>query len=473
MDLSNFNFQSKKTIVAVATANINQTLAIIRLSGDNSFQIFQKIFSKKVTYKGGVFVVGKIFDFKIKKIIDEVVVLFYQKPKSFTGENTVEIICHGNPIIVHKIIYLLIKSGAVLAKQGEFCWRAFLNKKITLLQAETINELVKTKSSPFCRSLANNLNNKQYLLFKKMKSELEDLFTHNELEIIYPEWDEKNQKENVIKNILTKINGFLKTILKVIKLNEDLTVLKEGIKTVIIGKPNVGKSTLLNALISEEKAIVSSLPGTTRDFVEGEIDLGNLQLKLIDTAGIRKTKEKLEKIAIKKTKEKLFEASLLLIIIDGNKRLSADDEIVFNIISKLKLQQKVIVTINKKDLKTNIDLQNKHLKEHELVFISAKKKETKELVSKIKEKFLKNNLTIENELLLTNLRQFNCLLEIKDNLQKLSVTLKKALKNEITWSTDLLYLNFQELINSLNFLIGEEVNFDVFSKIFQNFCIGK
>ena len=440
-----------ETIVALATAPMKSALAIIRVSGDDAFEIVSKCFSKDITgITKRTCLVGSIIDGD--KEIDEVVINVYKGPKSFTGEDLVEIICHGSVLIANEIIELLLSKGARLATNGEYSSRAFLNQKIDLVQAEAINDVInattKEAKALSILSLKGNTSN----LLVPLKTRLADILSLIEVNIDYPEYEdiEVANKEKIISTI----DELLPEIERLTKEGEQGLIIKEGIKVAIVGKPNVGKSSLLNALLGESKAIVTDIAGTTRDVVEGEINLNGVVLHLLDTAGIRDVEDKIESIGINKSKEVIKEADLVIVVLDASSELDEMDKEILAISE----DKKRIIIYNKSDLSTKAD--------DDKIYISALTGD----ISPLKKEIYKV-VGLENEAFTTpslnNVRQLGLLKNVKESL------LKAKQDTELDLSIDLIAVSLYDAYRSILEILGEVDQIDISKEIFARFCVGK
>jgi tRNA modification GTPase len=439
------------TIVALATAPVKSALAIIRVSGDDSFGIVSKIFSRDLTHIAKRQIVyGKILDGK--ESIDEVIVLVYVGPKSFTGENLVEIICHGSVLIAHQIIELLIKQGARLAVRGEFSNRAYLHSRIDLIQAEAINDMINSTSAEAKKLSLLSLEGKTSSLIFPLKEHIADLVSLIEVNIDYPEYEdiEKVNKAKIVK----ETTALHDEIQKLIAQGRQGKIIKEGLNVAIVGKPNVGKSSLLNALIKEDKAIVTSIAGTTRDVVEGDVNLKGIVLHLYDTAGIRASTDLIESIGIDKAKKTLADADLVLLVLDASRKLDEDDQEMLSLTES----KKRIIVYNKSDIVTK--------KENKKLYISALNHDISRLEEAIAKLF-----GIEEESYLrpslNNARQLGLLEQADEALQT-------AKKDAIAGlSIDLVSVSLLEAYHAILNLLGEENQNDLSDEIFSRFCVGK
>ena len=435
-----------ETIVALATPMVKSALGIIRISGDDCFKIVSKIFSKNIE---GVKEKGIHYGYILdgSKEIDQVVLLDYVAPHSFTGENSVEIICHGSVLIEKQIIQLLLDSGARMATNGEFSSRAYLNGKIDLVQAEAINDMINslTEEAKDLSMLA--LKGENSKLFKPIKEQISEILSSIEVNIDYPEYEdiEEVSKEKVI-NVCSKIVDDLKDL---ISQGEKDLIYKEGINVAIVGEPNVGKSSLLNALLNEDKAIVTPIAGTTRDIVEGEYSLNGVPLHLLDTAGLHNSNDLVEKIGIDKAKEAIEKSDLVIFLVDERKM---DDELYSLIKDK-----KHIIVHNKADL-------IKDKKQNE-IYISASNKDIKPLLNKMKEVLDIGDIRPHPSF--NNARQLALL---KNMVNNLNIAIKDAKDDQ---PIDLISTSILIAYNSALDLLGENTKNDLTEEIFSRFCVGK
>lgn len=440
-----------ETIVALATAPMKSALAVIRVSGDESFSIVSKCFSKNLTQiDKRTALVGEIHN--DNEIIDQVVVVVYKGPKSFTGEDLVEIICHGSTLIANEIIELLISKGAKHADRGEFSMRAFLNQKIDLVQAEAINDVINATTKEAKRLSMYSLEGEASKLITPVKVMIADLISLIEVNIDYPEYEdiEVANKEKIVSDI-DKINIVLKELTTQ---GEKAKIIKDGLKVGIFGKPNVGKSSLLNALLGEEKAIVTDIAGTTRDIVEGDINLGGLTLHLLDTAGIRESNDVVETIGVNKAKQVLDEAELVIVVLDGSKELDQQDLDIL----ELTKDKKRIIVYNKRDISEKINKSEIH--------ISAKNNDIKPLIDAIYESVGIEEVTF-NQPSLNNARQIGLL---KQTIEHLNQARADAL-NDL--GVDLISVSLFSAYKSVLTILGEDSDIDISKEIFSRFCVGK
>ena len=440
-----------ESIVALATPPLKSALAIIRLSGDDAFNIVSRFFSKEI--KGSTtreLLVGKITD--EGHHIDDVVIATYKNPHSFTGEDLVEIMCHGSMLIVDQIIALCIKYGARLATNGEYSQRAYLNHKIDLVQAEAINDVINaiTKENKALSILS--LEGKTSSFVREIKDKIADLLSLIEVNIDYPEYEdiEVANKDKIIKECST-IDA---RILELVKDANKAKIINEGIKVAIVGKPNVGKSSLLNALLGEDKAIVTSIAGTTRDVVEGSVNLNGIVLHLLDTAGIRNSDDEIENIGVIKSKQTLNEADLIIVVLDSSNELTKEDQEVLELTKNL---NRIIVN-NKADQALNNKIEG--------IYISAKNKDVEALKKAIYDKYGINEETFTHPSL-NNARQIGLLTNASEALEKAIIDATNDLP------VDLVAVSLNVAYRSMLAILGEDMDIDLSKEIFKRFCVGK
>ena len=453
------------TIIAISTPTGVGAISIIRLSGDKALEIVDVFFKNKskkklINQKTNTSHYGQIVDKDI--LIDEVIVTIYKNPNSFTGEDTVEISCHGSKYIQQKILNLFIKNGVAPAKPGEFSLRSFLNGKRDLIQAEAIADLISSESEASHSLAIKQMKGGFSIEIKKLRKKLLDFASLIELELDFSEEDIEFADRNQFKLLLNKIE---KTISKLTDSFSLGNVLKNGIPIAIIGPPNSGKSTLLNTLLNEDKAIVSEIAGTTRDIIEDQINLNGINFRFIDTAGLRRTKNKIEKIGIKKTYDKLKNASYILYMIDSQSYIKKKSNIKLEINSILKKIKNtpIMILFNKIDIYkiSDNDLSDLNM---DKVQISAKNKTgIKSLINKLILNF-KND---KDQTLITNARHYSALLKTNKSVSNI----KKGLSNNIPG--DLLSIDIKEAIENLGEITGEITNDELLGNIFGKFCIGK
>lgn len=457
---------STDTIAAIGTALSNSGISIIRISGKDSLNIIRKIFVSNSKIMPNNIIYGKIVE--NGKVVDTVLVSYFKNPKSYTGEDVCEINCHGGVQITREILQLVLANGARLAEPGEFSKRAFLNGKMDLTKAEAVINLINSKNTTQARIAANNLEGNLYKKIKEVREELIELMAHIEVSVDYPEYD-YDEVEN--DNVISLLNKKIIEIDNILSTYEQGKYIKDGVNVVILGKPNVGKSSLLNTLSRSQKAIVTEIPGTTRDVIEERINIGNIILNLSDTAGIRKTDDFVEKIGVKRSIEKIDEADLVIYLLNVESDIDDEDK---EILSKIQNKGiKLITVINKidKGQKLKFDGVLNELKRfgvNEVIKMSVLNNEgIDELKNKIEEIFNTNDLDFENELIITNERHRDLLNKSKEYLE---VAKKEIEDNE---PIDIVSIVIKNATKSLGEIIGADVNQDIVNKIFEKFCLGK
>ena len=387
------------------------------------------------------------------KRIDEVLVNIYRGTRTFTGEEMVEINCHGGVYITSRVLEVCIKNGARMAERGEFSKRAFLNGRIDLSQAEAISDIITAKNSYATDLALKGISGSISGFIEDLKEDLIQIITQIEVNIDYPEYDDV--EELTASSLLPRSANLLTKMNKILDDSKNIKLVKEGIKTVIIGRPNVGKSSLLNALLREDKAIVTNIAGTTRDIVEGSISIDGVVLNMIDTAGIRETDDIIESMGVEKSKELIHQADLVLLVIDGSQSLSSED------MQLLELTEDAtrIIVLNKADQGTKVDLDG--------IVISAKDNQISTLTEEIKKMFELGKIIDNNDHILTNARQTML-------LQRASQALKQAVEAmEMMVPTDLIVTDLYECWNNLKEILGEKAKEDLLDELFKRFCIGK
>lgn len=439
------------TIIALATAPIKSALALIRVSGDDSFKIVSRLFDKPSLIKSErKMVFGNLI--KEDKLIDQVMLFLYPKEHSMTGEDVVEISCHGSMIIVNEIIATFLNEGARYAERGEFTERAFLNGKIDLIQAEAINEMINAKTNEGKEISLLALEGKTSSLVKPIKEDLASLLSLIEVNIDYPEYEDIEVANS--QKVIETVEKIQKSIANLIQKGQEGIIIKEGIKIAIAGEPNVGKSSLLNALMNEDKAIVSSIPGTTRDVVEGDFSLKGIPFHLLDTAGLRKTDDYVESLGIIKSEKSIKEADVVLWVLDASKY---DEKEHYE--EDLLKGKKVIKVWNKTDLNTSF-------KPKDGVLVSAKNGEIEHLLDA-----LMSVIGVSEEAFsspsLSNARQIGLLNQIYNLLSDA----KEAAMNDVPM--DLISSILQRAYNNARALLGEDASLDLVDEIFSRFCVGK
>ena len=447
------------TICAISTAPGIGAVSIIRISGKDSINIVSKIFSNKKIRKstGNRIFYGFIMNKKEK--IDEVLVTFMKSPKTYTKEDVVEINCHGGLITTKRILELLLTNGCRLAEPGEFTKRAFLNGRIDLVQAEAVQDLINSKTESERKMFINQIDGKVSKKISDLRNKILSLMANIEVNIDFPEYEDAIEVTNeILKPELKKVKD---EILDILKDSKNGKIIKEGIDVSILGKPNVGKSSILNALLKEEKAIVTDIAGTTRDIIEGTISLNGYLLNLKDTAGLRKTKNIVEKIGVNRSLETISNSDLLIYVLNNNEEVTKED---LKVIKENK--DKTIVFINKTDLESKLNIEK--LKDFNIVKGNTiEQKGLEELKNKIIEMFNLEKIETKDLSYLSNAREISEL----DNAYKYILEVEKGIKNNA--SIDMLEIDLRNCWNSLGSIIGEVYQDELLDELFSKFCLGK
>ena len=438
-----------ETIVALATAPIKSALSIVRLSGDDVLDVVSKCCSKDLRdIKERTILYASIVD-KGEKI-DDVVLLIYKGPKSFTGEDSVEIICHGSPLIAKQIVEICMENGARMATNGEFSSRAFMHNKIDLVQAEAINDVINATTKEAKKLNLLSLDGKTSELLKPIKTRLADILSLIEVNIDYPEYEdiEVANKEKVVAVSLE----LLKMIDSLIEDGEKAQIINEGVKVAIVGKPNVGKSSLLNAFLGEDRAIVTEVAGTTRDVIEGHVNIDGVVLHLYDTAGIHESNDRIESIGIEKSKKTINDADVVIVVLDGSNEIDDEDKQILEYTKELH----PIVVYNKSDISSQGDR----------LSISALNNNIEPLIKKIKEVIGLDEISFSKPAL-NNARQIGLLRKAKESILKA----KQDAENDLT--IDLVSASLLEAYTAILEILGEANQMDLAKEIFSRFCVGK
>lgn len=453
------------TIAAISTAPGNAGIGIIRLSGDDCFKILQKIFKpkNKGEIKGYTIKYGNIVKSENDEIIDEVLVSYFVAPKSYTKENMCEINSHGGIVVENQILEECLKNGAVLAEPGEFTKRAFMNGRIDLSQAEAVIDIINSKTEKEMMVAQRHLEGSLSKKIKDIQGEILNLMADIEASIDYPEYD---IEETTNKKINDTLNSVEEKLLKLKNSFENGKILKEGIKTAIIGKPNVGKSSLLNLILGENRAIVSDIEGTTRDTIEEYINIKGIPLKIVDTAGIRKTNDEVEKIGVEKSINNISNAELIIALFDDSRTFDDQDQKILDLIEG----KKTIILINKIDLGKNLIKENEKLKKFKnniIEFSTINETGLDKLYNKIEELFKLNELDCENTEIITNNRHKQQILYALEDVAKGRESLETHMPVDIT------AICLKDILERLAEITGENVSEDIINEIFKKFCLGK
>ncbi len=448
------------TIVAISTALGVGAISIIRVSGNEAIKIVNKVFLGKDLEKVPSHTIhyGHIKDGE--EIVDEVLVSVMRTPKTFTREDVVEINCHGGIITTNRILEILLNNGCRLAEPGEFTKRAFLNGRIDLLEAEGVMDLINSKTEQSRALAINQVAGKVSNIINHLRQQILEVLANIAVNIDYPEYEDI--EELTIQELEEKIKYIKKQIIKIIEESENGKIIKEGIITAIIGKPNVGKSSILNKLLDEEKAIVTNIPGTTRDIVEGTLNINGLLLNIIDTAGIRKTDDVVESIGVKRSLELIDKSDLILYVLNNNEKITEED---LEIISKLKNKNHIII-VNKIDLEKEIN--EEILKNKNIVYMSTVKNiGFDELKNKIKEIYNLEKIKTKDLTYLTNARSIS----IMKTILKIIEDIEGAIANNEF--IDMIEIDLKKIWQLLGEIIGETYDDELIDQLFKQFCLGK
>lgn len=445
------------TIVAISTSLGVGAISIIRLSGKDSIEIVNSCFKGKDLRKVDTHTINYGYIIYNNEIIDEVLVSVMRAPKTYTTEDIVEINCHGGITSTNKILEIMQLEGCRLAEPGEFTKRAFLNGRIDLLESESIMDMINSKSEEARKLSMNGITGHISNKIESFREELKKVLSQIEVNIDYPEYyDIEVITEEKIKNIIKKLK---EKLIDLVKDSENGITIKNGIKTVIVGRPNVGKSSILNKMLKEEKAIVTDIEGTTRDTVEGEILLDGILLNIIDTAGIRKTEDKVEKIGVEKSLSKIEEADLVILVINGSEELTETDK---ELLEETKDKTRIIV-INKNDLENKVNINDNNI-----VYTNTLTDEgILTLVEKIKELFNLEQIKTKDYTYLSNTRQITLAKQALKNL----LDAEKGIEENLP--VDMVEIDLKNCFENLGEIIGKNYSNEIIDNLFKNFCVGK
>lgn len=444
------------TIVAISTSLGIGAISIIRLSGSEAINIVNKIFKGKNLTKVESHTINYGHIVENNEVIDEVLVSVMKAPKTFTTEDVVEINCHGGITTTNKILEMLISNGARLAEPGEFTKRAFLNGRIDLIEAESIMDLINSKTEKSRKLAINQVEGKVSIIIKKLRKKILKILSNIEVNIDYPEYEDiLNVTTNMIDKFIKELKEDLNILLKEA---ENGKLIKDGIKVLILGRPNVGKSSLLNKLLDEEKAIVSDIKGTTRDVIEGSFTIDGILFDVLDTAGIRRTNNKIEKIGVERSLSLISKTDLVIVILNNNEKINSDDKLI---LEKTK-NKKRIIFVNKSDLKSKININE------DVVYGSTVEENgLNSLKLKIKEMFNLEKLDKDDLNYLSNASQISKIKECLKTIENIEVGIKENI------SVDMQEIDLKKIFDLLGNIIGENVDEEIIDDIFKNFCVGK
>ena len=454
------------TIAAIATPHGTAAIGKIRISGPDAISAADNIFKGNTTLKDAnshTVHYGHIFDYEQDKVIDEVIAIVMKKPGSFTGEDVVEFDCHGGMVPLKKVLELILDSGVRMAEPGEFSQRAFINGKIDMAQAEGIMEVINANTEKSLDIAVNHLRGKLSGEINEIREEVMTLIAHLEASIDFPE-DEiegfnSSELEERLNFIEEKVHNLLVTA-------EQGKIYREGIKTVITGKPNVGKSSLLNYFLQENRAIVTDVPGTTRDVIEEVVNINGIPLRIFDTAGIRKTEDEVEKVGVERSRRYIEDADLVLFMLDIEQGITEEDKRIYN----LARDKPLIILINKTDLEKEVKKEKIHevFSGPPVILLSVKREEgMDELKELIMNEVLDEKIETGENIMITRARHKNALNQAYKALEKVKETLKKGLPH------DFLTIDLKKCLDNLGKITGETIDEDILDRIFSDFCLGK
>ncbi|TCK86787.1 tRNA modification GTPase [Natranaerovirga hydrolytica] len=454
------------TIAAIATPIATSGIGIVRISGEDAFQIISNIFKshkeKKSIVKQKSHTIHYGFIREKENVVDEVLVSIMKAPNTFTRENVVEINCHGGIVVMKKILNIVLDNGARLAEPGEFTKRAFLNGRIDLSQAEAVIDLINAKTDLSLKSSVNQLEGSIKNKIEPLRHKVLEIIAHLEASIDYPEYDIDEMEDDKLKEDL---NVMIKALINLLNTADYGKILREGLKTIIIGKPNVGKSSLMNVLLREERAIVTDIPGTTRDTLEEFVNINGIPLNIIDTAGIRDTNDIIEKMGVEKSRNYIEQGDLIILVLDGSKDIDEEDKKIIDLVKN----KETIVLINKSDLDLKLDVVAlKAYINKPIINISAKKHEGIDAIEKaINELFFKGQIDFNDDIYITNIRHKNALSESIKSLEKAIESINMNMPE------DCIVIDLKSGYEKLGEIVGDAMNDDIIDQIFSQFCLGK
>ncbi|PLR78306.1 tRNA uridine-5-carboxymethylaminomethyl(34) synthesis GTPase MnmE [Bacillus sp. V3-13] len=457
------------TIAAISTPMGEGAISIVRLSGDRAFEITDQLFrgpggKRMIDAASHTIHYGHIIDPKTKEVAEEVMVTVMRGPKTFTRENVVEINCHGGLVSVNRVLQLALNSGARLAEPGEFTKRAFLNGRIDLSQAEAVMDLIRAKTDRAMNVALDQMEGRLSKLIRKLRQEILEILAHVEVNIDYPEYDDVEEMTHAM--LLDKAQYVRGELQKLLQTSQQGKILREGLSTVIVGRPNVGKSSLLNSLVHENKAIVTDIPGTTRDVIEEYVNVRGVPLRLLDTAGIRETEDIVERIGVERSRQVLKEADLILLVLNYSDQLTAEDENIFKAVEGMD----VIVIINKTDLPQQIDMDRvKELaKDHKIVTTSLlEDKGVEDLEEAIASLFFAGSIEAGDMTYVSNTRHIALL---GQSLHSIEEAIQGV---EMGTPIDIVQIDLTRAWEQLGEIIGDSVHESLIDQLFSQFCLGK
>ena len=444
------------TITAISTTLGLGAISIIRVSGKEAIEKVNNITNINLKEKQ-THTVNYGYIIENKNIIDEVLITIMKAPKTFTTEDTVEINCHGGVATTKKVLEMLLNQGIRLAEPGEFTKRAFLNGRIDLTKSQAVNDLINAKTDKARQIVINNLTGTTTNKIKKLREKLVQIISNIEVNIDYPEY--QDIEEMTTQKIKQEISNIEEELNQIIENSQNSKLITNGINIAIVGRPNVGKSSILNKLIEQDKAIVTNIPGTTRDIVEATFQLEGIELNLIDTAGIRETTDLVEQIGVEKSKQAIEKADLVLLVLNNNEKVTREDK---KLLEETKTKKRIIV-LNKTDLKTNINIENQEIVKTN----TTKENGLKELTDKIKELFKLEEIKTNDFYYVSTIEQLQKIKNCKQNI----ISIKEGLKEELP--IDMIEIDLKAIWQTLGEVIGETYTEELLDNLFKNFCVGK
>ena len=450
------------TICAISTSNGIGAISIVRVSGEESINIVNQIFKGKDLNKVESHTINYGHIVENGKTIDEVLVSIMKAPKTFTMEDIVEINTHGGIAPTNKVLELLLEKGCRLAEPGEFTKRAFLNGRIDLLEAEAVMDMIDSKTDTQRQMAMNQINGKTSDLINQLRDDMVQIISNINVNIDYPEYDDVEIMTNEI--LIPKIEKLKIKIEEILKESQNGKIIKEGINTSIIGKPNVGKSSLLNTLLEEDKAIVTDIAGTTRDIVEGQIKINGIVLNMIDTAGIRETTDKIEAIGVEKSKKIMESSDLVLLMLNNNEKISRDTKELIEMAKR----KKYLLLINKIDLEKRINIEELNIDSDKIIELSViNNKGIEELKNKIIEMFNINELEVKDPTYLSNTRSISILKKCLESI----IDVEQGIRNNMP--IDMVELDIKNIWEQLGTINGTTYEEELLDEMFSRFCLGK
>ncbi len=452
----------EKTIAAIATPMGQGGIGVIRMSGPQALAILEEIFQGKKPLVNRAMTYGRIVDSTSQRSFDEVLVVYMEKPKTYTGEDVVEIHCHGSYVALSRVLKLCFQKGAFPADPGEFTKRAFLNGRLDLTQAEAVMDVVKAKTAASFDVALDQLEGGLTREVRFLREEIQDILVNITVNIDYPDED---IQEVLYESLEKQVMGIQEKIQELLATADRGKILRNGIKVSIVGKPNVGKSSLLNALLREERAIVSDIPGTTRDVIEESINLGGIPLQMVDTAGIRETRDEIEQLGINRSKASVNEADFIIFVLDGSKPLEQED---LHIMESIKGVPGLII-VNKQDLPQKLEMEplKEKLEDSEILLLSLKEGAQISALEQAMTRRLLDQEAPREQGMITNLRQENALEQAEIALNDALVMIRGE------EALDFIEVDLRGCYESLGEIVGEAVGEDIIDAVFSQFCLGK